>query len=296
MNTHTNSSIINVTPANITSDVELITPGMAEEHLATMRGNRHLNANSVARYADDLRAGAWLLNGAAIIFDAGGHLIDGQHRLHAVIASGVAMRSLVVRGVAPLRVGGETLHPQGTLDAGRKRDIGDTLVLDHGVEDGRRTAAACNALALLAGRERPVTAAMAVRIAGIYGAEIAEMLALANHATIKAVKMASFAGVLAFLVKATGEDAREFAAQLYTGANLADDHPAFRARRKLMAHKAGPGISYKVVNIQVTATAFAETRGLRMHPHRLSAWLLGLDPENASALRRITGAEREVAQ
>ena len=37
--------------------------------------------------------------------------------------------------------------------------------------------------------------------------------------------------------------------------------------------------------------AFAVTRGLRMGPHKLGAWLLGLDEENAAALRRIVGVE-----
>ena len=272
-----------------TSGIETITPELAERYLATAWRNRSISPATVARYADDLRAGAWQLNGAPIIFNDANALIDGQHRLHAVLASLTAMETFVVRGVSPMRRVGEILDPQDSLDAGRKRSVGDALAISHGAEDGKRTAAAANALALLAGREAAITTAMGVRILGIYRDEIAEMLSLAQHATIKPMKMASFAGVLAFLLKAAGEEAREFAAQLYTGANLDEEHPAFRARKKLMNHKASQGNSYKLRNIEVAATAFAETRGLRMGPHKLGAWLLGLDPENATALQRIAG-------
>ena len=41
--------------------------------------------------ADDMRAGRFVVTHQAIAFDAKGNLIDGQHRLRAVIMSGVTV-------------------------------------------------------------------------------------------------------------------------------------------------------------------------------------------------------------
>ena len=48
-----------------------------------------------------MKAGKWCLNGEAIEFDTNGKLKNGQHRLRAVIKSGVAIDCVVVRGVDP---------------------------------------------------------------------------------------------------------------------------------------------------------------------------------------------------
>ena len=55
----------------------------------------------------------------AIKFDWNGRLIDGQHRLLAVVASGSHVRFLVVRGLAP--------DAQRYLDTGSKRSAADAL-------------------------------------------------------------------------------------------------------------------------------------------------------------------------
>lgn len=44
-------------------------------------------------------SGKWELNGATIVFNCDGTLNDGQHRLEAIVKSGVAVQSFVVRGV-----------------------------------------------------------------------------------------------------------------------------------------------------------------------------------------------------
>ena len=46
-----------------------------------------------------MRNGLWELNGAAIVIDEFGNLIDGQHRLSAVVESGTTQQFVVVRNV-----------------------------------------------------------------------------------------------------------------------------------------------------------------------------------------------------
>lgn len=77
----------------------LVTPQVASELLATQVKNRPISHQIVKRYADDMKNGNWKQCGDTICVDKDGHLTDGQHRLSAVIESGITIRVLLVRGV-----------------------------------------------------------------------------------------------------------------------------------------------------------------------------------------------------
>jgi hypothetical protein len=62
------------------SSVEMITPQKAVEILDTKNfNNRPVSQFTVDRYAQEMKAGRWKLNGEPIIFGKSGRLIDGQH-------------------------------------------------------------------------------------------------------------------------------------------------------------------------------------------------------------------------
>lgn len=100
---------------------ENITPAKAKEYLNTVVGNRPISKAFVHSYADTMKRGKWLLNGMCIIFDNEGHLIDGSHRLHAVIEAGIPVRFDVIRGVDP--------QSFTTYDCGRHRTVGQLLAM-----------------------------------------------------------------------------------------------------------------------------------------------------------------------
>lgn len=79
---------------------ELVTPRTASEMLKGNGINRRLRPPVVAAYARDMAAGDWLETGEPIILSDEGRLLDGQHRLNAVIKSGANVRMLIVRGVS----------------------------------------------------------------------------------------------------------------------------------------------------------------------------------------------------
>ncbi|MFI0915228.1 hypothetical protein [Streptomyces abikoensis] len=103
------------------SSVVLVTPDMAREWLKLNTHNRKVRERAVADYARDMAASKWLMNGEAIKFSASGSLLDGQHRLHAVIAANTPVLMLVVTGLDDAT--------QETMDAGRKRTTGDAFAL-----------------------------------------------------------------------------------------------------------------------------------------------------------------------
>ncbi len=80
--------------------VELITPSVARRYMAHNTNNyRKINMHKVGIYARDMMNGNWQENGEAIKFNNKGELVDGQHRLEAIIKSDCAIKSLVITGV-----------------------------------------------------------------------------------------------------------------------------------------------------------------------------------------------------
>ena len=117
---------------NITQ--EKITPEKAREYLGMNTDNyRKLNHLRVITYAADMKSGRWQLNGEGIKFAKNGTLLDGQHRLQAIIKANVPVEMLVIRDVeddvdiydlnSPRTIGA-ILRKNGTLDANYTTIVG----------------------------------------------------------------------------------------------------------------------------------------------------------------------------
>jgi len=104
-------------------DVEVtsVTPELAAEWLLANTHNRSLRQRVILAYAADMTSGHWQWNGESVKFAQDGTLLDGQHRLAAIVESGVTLPLLVVRGLP-----NET---QDTVDGGTKRKFSDVLKL-----------------------------------------------------------------------------------------------------------------------------------------------------------------------
>jgi hypothetical protein len=113
----------------------LIEPAQAEAWLGLNKRNRNIRKAYVVSLADAIRRGEWQLNGDAIRFSKDGDLLDGQHRLHAIVEAGVPIRSLVVSGL--------DLEAQDTIDRGAKRTLGDVFTI-HGITEAKAMAAAAS--------------------------------------------------------------------------------------------------------------------------------------------------------
>lgn len=79
--------------------LETITPKKAAEWLKANTTNRPINQSWVNRLAETIADGQWRLNGDTIRFNDGGTLIDGQHRLHAILIANKPIKSYVVYGL-----------------------------------------------------------------------------------------------------------------------------------------------------------------------------------------------------
>lgn len=99
--------------------IEEITPEIAAEMLKDNRSNRKLRPTVWRRFMRDMITSSWDMGTGMIVFDKDGRLIDGQHRLTAVVESGVTIQSVVLRGVES--------EAQLNIDAGFKRQLKDHL-------------------------------------------------------------------------------------------------------------------------------------------------------------------------
>ena len=83
----------------LNASVEDITPEMAAAWLSNNFGHREIKQARVEKFANQMNEGDWQFNGKVIILSDTGMLMNGQHRLSAVVQSGKTMRSIVIRGV-----------------------------------------------------------------------------------------------------------------------------------------------------------------------------------------------------
>jgi len=99
--------------------IETITPRIANSYLEFNNNNRPLRKTHIRSLAFDMMNGDWQVTHQGIAFDTTGRLIDGQHRLHAIIEAGVPIQMLVTRGCSSSSF--------SILDRGANRSPSDIL-------------------------------------------------------------------------------------------------------------------------------------------------------------------------
>lgn len=95
--------------------------------------NRRLSKSRVTSIADDIRRSEWIQTGHPIVFGANGKLLDGQHRLYAIMDANRAVTADVRFGVDP--------QAFFKMDQGGKRTAGDIFSIA-GVPNSTHIAAA----------------------------------------------------------------------------------------------------------------------------------------------------------
>lgn len=78
---------------------ELITPKKAQEYLDHNKGNRKLRDGVVEKYQIDMANGKWTECPVPISFYENGDIADGQHRLWAIVESGISVSFFICRGL-----------------------------------------------------------------------------------------------------------------------------------------------------------------------------------------------------
>lgn len=104
---------------NFIGRVVEITPELAKKWLAANKDNRHARPSHINNLAREIKNGKWTLTHQGIAFSSAGRLIDGQHRLEAIIAAGEPVFMAVFIGLDD--------NMFGALDRGIRRTLTDEL-------------------------------------------------------------------------------------------------------------------------------------------------------------------------
>lgn len=222
----------------ITEEIN-VTPEMAEYFLSINKDNRPVSHLTVDRYAKDMAAGRWSLNGEAIVVSDEGILNTGQHRALACIKANCAFPSLVVVGVKH-----DARHTDGQGLA--KQAAHRLYMLGHSEHDLLSKSASL-LMALNSGKvnfnPRSNTIWMQSEVPSqLEVVEYAEkrkddILLMHSFYTrtryLDKRRMAAF-GVYLKDKGASVNDIKSFMESLFLGANLDVDSPIFNARRRLL--------------------------------------------------------------
>lgn len=112
---------LNVNGGSVRSSVMMVGPAQALTWLKHNAKNRSFRRRQAERWADVMKRGGWVMNGEAIVLGASGRLLDGQHRLHAIVMADVTIPMMVTTGVT------DEDRAFETLDSGVKRSHVDRL-------------------------------------------------------------------------------------------------------------------------------------------------------------------------
>jgi hypothetical protein len=215
---------------DLSTDVRVVTPAMAEAWLADAGPNRALRRGKVLEYSAAMLAGEWILTHQGLAFDAEGHLLDGFHRLHACLKAGVAFETSVTMGLEA--------SARPVMDIGATRTPGDILHVDQTESNANLLAATLRWIwlyeqgdvAKLIARTFPKTHLFAVRDAH---AGVRESFWVAQH--VHHLCRQSLAVALHYLMAQKDPIlATRFAEALFKGEGLQAQDTVYRLRQALI--------------------------------------------------------------
>lgn len=214
------------------TQITTITPAIAEEWLKNNLHNRAIRRRQVDQLVVAMKSGSWITTHQGIAFDETDELIDGQHRLLAVVESGVTVSMMVTRGI-PVNQGGTMT--MDVVDFGRPRSVSDSLYLQHGIKNSVGIAAILRGIAKLSNWafDGTLSVTQSKSIYDIYGKETGIAHQIGSHAP-RFIRQSAISAVIAFGLK-FDERVEAFGNQLSTGANLTESSPILALRRHLEA-------------------------------------------------------------
>lgn len=112
-------TILDQLKKEIKFEIVEVTPEMAEQYLATSKGNRNIKQDTIKSLVSELQAGKWCVNGETIVLDENKALLDGHHRLEAIHKSGVSAICIFVKGIKRAT--------WTTMDSGCARSLSDVF-------------------------------------------------------------------------------------------------------------------------------------------------------------------------
>jgi hypothetical protein len=221
----------------VRSRVQKISPVKAAEMLAANTSNRPLSKSAVRGFAEAMVRGDWLVTHQGIAFDTDGVLVDGQHRLAAIIEADLPVELTVFTDVEP--------NTFDVLDTGKKRNAADVLAIE-----GEKSTATLAAMvrtvwqfenrpeATWSGGGAAVTNHQIVQTLEAHP-KIRDFVAVGERIATETGMIKSAAGAAAYLVEQANKREKAKLAEWYEGvidgAGLGKNDPRLVFRRTMFA-------------------------------------------------------------
>jgi hypothetical protein len=219
------------------SRVQNITPKRAAEMLEANTTNRPLSRSTVRSFADAMRRGEWQVTHQGIAFDTAGVLVDGQHRLAAIVEADLPVEVTVFTDVEP-----DTFD---VLDTGKKRNAADVLAIE-GEKSSTLLAAMVRTLWLYENRPDATWSGGGAAVTNHQivqtleaNPKIRDFLPIAERIASETGMIKSAAGAAAYLVEQTNKSKKAQLAEWHEGvidgAGLGKNDPRLVFRRTMFA-------------------------------------------------------------
>lgn len=243
----------------MSATIEMIDPEQAFKYLSTAIDNRDIRQAKVSAFASAMKAGLWHLTHQGIAFDRDGRLVDGNHRLWAIVESKLVIKMLVARGVEKDSV--------SAIDTGTARTYADYGHYNGGSTDPL-TGSLAKILALGIGNQ--FHAAPHDRVQGwyeFYKQSIDFSIKLRHHTRGAKTKVmtVAMAGAFAAAYWDVGEEVLSRIAEvLRTGTTAFDaDRAAIALRDAWLMKRLGVGMTEQYYKTEGAIRAFKERRPIK---------------------------------
>lgn len=213
-----------------------ITPEDATRFLEKNQGNRKLSDKNVQFFFDQMKRGDWKITADPIKFGSDGRLLDGQHRLQALIKHGKPIDMFVAEGLDD--------NVFAVLDTGKNRSAGDVLSTQ-GFKNSTSLGAAVRSILLYnqgyysdptgASRTSKATNAMVLKFTD-KNPEIIEVLDFVTQINrqFKYISLAPLTMLYWILSKKNQQQADAFFGKYATGIELTESSPIRLLRERLI--------------------------------------------------------------
>jgi len=225
----TNLSELDTIPG-VRSTPVMLKPEIARRLLERNTHNRKLSEKVVQKYVAEIQADEWRITPAGIGFDDKGTLVDGQHRLHAIMRAGKTVPVMIVTGLPSAS--------QEKVDRQRRRSLFDALYLAGKANQRQDVEIATCLTRMRVGSNSGVIPGDAAvkRMMDCHIEHIRAVIAAMKGAnkSVRGLSQASFLAAAVLYHEIHEERCLEFLEGVRKGEMLTNDHPAMRLRKFLM--------------------------------------------------------------
>jgi len=240
-------------------NVEYVTPSIAADILSRNGQNRSIDQAFVGRLARDIRAGRWKVHHQGLAISPDGVLLDGQHRLSAIVLADIGVDIVVARGVR--------CDAFAAIDRGKTRTIGDIVTLA-GYNNSNLRAAALRVVAQWERGKISTTAHLTpgeiLAVADRHSEGLDSFISLRADGLMPAGFFVAIRYITAMDYPAASA---KFFSSLTTGENIATGDPAFALRKRLLGNIASKAkLPLRHVQALVVIAWNKHAAGVRVSP------------------------------